>query len=283
MFDPLRTDSSRALDAASDPDRNAKIEQLLLGGLDCYFAGQYEQAINVWTRALFLDRSHARARAYIERARRALAERQRESEELLQSGVAAFNRGEGGEARRLITDAIDRGAPVDEALAILGRLDRIQHRPVSPLPGAAVGEALPNPAPPPARRGRRSAVVIGAAVIAVAALVTVAAWSLVSGAAQWQVPLTFEAQPPPPPAPRGPAFQPTIPLRGEMTLARARALAAGGRLHDAIAMLERVRPTDAQKEEADELRASLQRELIALTLSAETAAADHPSTEEPVR
>ena len=76
----------------------------------------YEQAINVWTRALFLDRSHARARAYIERARSALAERQRESEELLQSGVAAFERGEGDEARRLLQAAIDGGAPSDEAL-----------------------------------------------------------------------------------------------------------------------------------------------------------------------
>src|ERR1700722_14628742 len=74
-------------------DRDAKIEQLLLVGLDHYFASRYELAINVWTRALFLDRSHARARAYIDRARSAQAERQRESEELLQNGIAAFQRG----------------------------------------------------------------------------------------------------------------------------------------------------------------------------------------------
>src|SRR6476659_8553556 len=108
--DPLRTDTSRALDAAPDADRDAKIEQLLLAGLDHYFAAHYELAINVWTRALFFDRSHARARAYIDRARSALAERQRESEELLQNGVAAFTRGEGDEARRLMQAAIERGA-----------------------------------------------------------------------------------------------------------------------------------------------------------------------------
>src|SRR5262249_32709625 len=61
-------------------DRLALIEQLLLAGLDHYFIGQYEQAIHVWTRVFFLDRGHARARAYIERARCALAERQREAE-----------------------------------------------------------------------------------------------------------------------------------------------------------------------------------------------------------
>ena len=71
MSDPMPTDQSRAVDAMSDADRDAKIEQLLLVGLDHYFAAQYDQAINVWTRALFLDRSHPRARAYIERARSA--------------------------------------------------------------------------------------------------------------------------------------------------------------------------------------------------------------------
>ena len=83
-------------------------------------------AINVWSRALFFDRGYSRARAYIERARSALAERQRESEELLQKGVAAFDRGDGREARRLLNAAIDRGAHPEEALAVLNRLDRLE-------------------------------------------------------------------------------------------------------------------------------------------------------------
>src|SRR5438477_2070079 len=127
MSDPLRTDSPREPHPATEAERDAKIEQLLLAGLDHYFAGQYEHAINVWTRALFLDRSHARARAYIERARSALAEKQRQSEELLQCGLAAFERGEGDEARRLIEQAIVQGAPSDEALAVLDRLNRLEH------------------------------------------------------------------------------------------------------------------------------------------------------------
>src|SRR4029077_3610064 len=126
MSEAHRGDAAHADDPALNADRDAKLEQLLLVGLDHYFAGQYDHAINVWTRALFLDRSHPRARAYIERARSALAERQRESEELLQNGVAAFHRGETSEARRLLQAALDGGAPADEALAVLERLNRLE-------------------------------------------------------------------------------------------------------------------------------------------------------------
>src|SRR4029078_13594077 len=126
MSDPLRTDHARASEPVSEADREAKIAQLLLSGLDHYFSGQLDQAINVWSRALFLDRTHTRARAYIERARSALAERQREAEELLHNGVAAFDRGEASEARRLLAAAISQGAPPDEALAILDRLNRLE-------------------------------------------------------------------------------------------------------------------------------------------------------------
>ena len=122
MFDPLRHDESAL---STETGRNTRIEELLLAGLDHYFKGQHELAINVWTRVLFLDRSHARARAYIERARSAIAERQREGEELLQTGAAAFQRGDAAGARRLLTLCRRaRGLP-DEALALLDRLDRL--------------------------------------------------------------------------------------------------------------------------------------------------------------
>src|SRR6188474_3625487 len=102
MSDPLRTDAARAADALSDAERDARVEQLLLQGLDHYFTGAYETAIHVWTRVLFLDRGHDRARAYIERARGAQAERQRESEELLHRGIAAYETGDTDAARALL-------------------------------------------------------------------------------------------------------------------------------------------------------------------------------------
>ena len=133
-----------------------KIERLLLAGLDHYFQGQYERAIDVWSRVLFLDRSHARARAYIDRARAGLAERLRESEELVHTGVEAFERGDVGEARSLLTSAVERGGGRDEALTVLERLNRLEaatgdvtvgppKRPVAPSGGRgkAADVALP--------------------------------------------------------------------------------------------------------------------------------------------
>ena len=254
---------------ASDADRDAKIEQLLLVGLDHYFSARYEAAINVWTRALFLDRSHARARAYIERARSAVAERQRESEELLHDGVAAFHRGEGDEARRLLQAAIEGGAPSDEALAVLARLDRLE-LPVAPVEvdrelspdGRRAGRTL--------RRDRetvRDRASIGW-VITTAALLVLVAWGGYAASASgvdWRTVLLFND--PPAANVSSPVTDLSLPLprRGEVALDRARGLAAGGHLHEALTALEEVRATDSQKADADRLRGDIQRQLIALT------------------
>src|SRR5512136_42144 len=146
MADPHRSPPQRSADVISGIERETRIETLLLAGLDHYFAGEYEHAIGVWTRVLFLDRGHARARAYIERARSAVAERQRESEELLHRGVAAFERGEAEVARRLFGAVVDRDGPHEIALAYLDRLDRLE------ASGAAPDVVAEAPKAPPARR-----------------------------------------------------------------------------------------------------------------------------------
>jgi tetratricopeptide (TPR) repeat protein len=267
MSEAHRSDSAHAPDATSGAerdvkDRDAKIEQLLLVGLDHYFGARYEQAINVWTRALFLDRNHARARAYIERARTALAEGQRESEELLQTGVAAFHRGEGDEARRLLQAAIDRGAPPEEALAVLERLNRLE---------AAVTPAAPYRTPRVAS-GRAGATAGGgarswarmAAIFAPLVLIGVVylAWS---GLVDWRSLLFLRDAPvvtaAPPPVREGVL---PLPRRGEKALARAQSLVSAGHLHDALAALDGVRPTDPERADADTLRTSIQRQLLSL-------------------
>lgn len=271
MSDPLRTDLARALEGVPEPDRDAKIEQLLLAGLDHYFTAQHEQAINVWTRVLFLDRSHARARAYIERARSALAERQRASEELLQNGVAAFHRGEGDEARRLLQAAMTQGAPPDEALAVLDRLDRLEQgsvpRRASGVARTGRWQALPRP-----QRGGSSPV-FGIALFVLAVVLTAVAAVIVMTATpiEWRSLLSRQAPSASPVAPAASGPAPPVPRRGETALARARAFAAGGHLRDALTTLDLVRPTDPQKEDADRLRADVQRQIMALTAAAAAA------------
>jgi tetratricopeptide (TPR) repeat protein len=287
MSDAHRSDA-HADDAGSGSDRDAKIEQLLLVGLDHYFASRYELAINVWTRALFLDRSHARARAYIERARSALAERQRESEELLQTGVAAFDRGDGDEARRLLQAAIESGAPSEEALAILDRLDRFESV-VSPAPAVRSGRAVHARPPHAAGRSRRSVVALAAltavfvAVIALggfvatswdgesrdAFLAVIRSLSDAAGVGKPSVPAATVSAP----IARD-ASPPSLPRRGEASLTRARALVASGHLLDALTALDSVRATDPQKADADRLRADIQRQLLALTTLPASPSAD---------
>jgi tetratricopeptide (TPR) repeat protein len=264
MRDPLPTDAPRALDGAPDADRTAKIEQLLLAGLERYFAAEYEQAINVWTRALFLDRTHARARAYIELARGALAERQRESEELLQRGVAAFERGEGEEARRLLQTAMSRGAPLDEALAVLDRIDRLELSVAShPPPGVLrVPPARVQPHPPRAI-ATGALRLLGWAVVALGA-VAAGALALLSARPDLRSLAPRAALPATVAAPVEATTTLPLPRRGEDLLDRARALEASGRLREALATLEQVRPTDDEREDAERMRASIQRQLIAL-------------------
>ena len=263
MSDSLRSDRSRRLDAASGLDRDAKIERLLPLGLDHYFAAQYDQAINVLTRALFLDRSHPRARAYIECARSALAERQRKSEELLHTGVATFERGEGGEARRLLHAAIDGGAPPDEALVVLGRLDRLKT--TSPSDSPAPGPDKPRRLAPPRRGQQPSSTTDRISALSVAAVFAIGGYLVTRASPDW---LDWVAAREPSPA--GAVALLTrnsgapVPRRGEAALGRAQALVADGHLRDALVALDAVRVTDPQKPDADKLRATIQRELLAL-------------------
>jgi tetratricopeptide (TPR) repeat protein len=281
MSDPLRTDGARALDGAPDADRDAKIEQLLLSGLDQYFAGQYDQAINVWTRALFLDRSHPRARAYIERARSALAERQRQCEELLQNGVAAFHRGDADEARRLLQAAIDAGAPPEDALAFLERLNRLDSVRSRPTQSRPLGRrfALGGERTAGSRPARWAIGAISLVSVAAAAVAAFTYWNAID----WRS-LAGWPQGPAPPVTPTVREMPPLPRRGETALARASVLAAGGHLRDALALLDAVRPTDPQKPAADRLRAEIQRQLIAIaagTAPTGTGVADREDGQQP--
>jgi len=265
MSDPLRTglndrlDPTATSDGRIDAERDAKIEQLLLSGLDHYFASDYAQAIDVWTRALFLDRGHARARAYIERARSALAEQQRESDELLHNGIAAFERGEIEAARHLLNAAVERGGAHDVALAFLTRIDRISAAASAVDVAGPSSQAAPRPqtaADPPRRSLWRTSLFVVTAMALIG--YALASWDDARSLFPSLAPTTRE--PAQAPAAQEPLM---VPTSAETAMERARALFASGKLYDALRALELVRTTDPLRVDADRLKGTIQRELLA--------------------
>ncbi|HET7221540.1 MAG TPA: hypothetical protein VFJ02_25970 [Vicinamibacterales bacterium] len=261
MTDPLRSDHPPEAGEVPERERDARVEKLLLTGLDHYFTGQYELAISVWTRVLFLDRGHARAKAYIDRARSAVAERQREGEELLHTGVAAFDRGDAAAARDLLNSAVERGAAREEALSVLERLNRLEHANAHPA-RALVPRPLPDETPDaPLASGERTsssrAIWVSTGVLAGLAAAGLVAWIALTR------PGWFPARPSSAAPGTAPAFEPVpIPAPSELSLARARNLYENGRLRDAMAALASIGHSDPLKADADELRAAIQRRLL---------------------
>jgi hypothetical protein len=273
-------------------ERLALIEQLLLAGLDHYFIGQYEQAIHVWTRVFFLDRGHARARAYIERARCALAEHQREAEARGAEEAIAPRPGAGGAMaaasalaqspvphnraaaaeltdtlpaalprRRLSRRDLWRGVPESSILA-----DRAAAFASADLAAAGMmppGPQLAGPAgaiaavPRSGARVRTHVLLITLAVVLLcsAAYVVVARDRL---AIWWLTPAESTAA-----APLANLEEPLpLPRISEQTLARARSLFARGHLHEALQALSAVGADDPLRRDADTLLIEVERALL---------------------
>lgn len=253
MSEPLRTEPTSGREVPHPADSAAQIERLLLSGLDLYFAGQYQEAINIWTRVVFLERGHGRARAYIERARTAIAEQHREGDELFHQGRTAYERGNLDDARRLLTRAIDTGGSVDDALLLLQQINRF---------GSATPRVEAEPAPSNATSeprghepGRRWVRLAGGVAV-------------VSGLALFAAPLVSwfgngPAVTSGPAAVSGSVDSLPVVRTGAVALSRARQFYAGGHLADALRTLERIDVGDPVRSQADRLRGDIQRDLLA--------------------
>lgn len=250
MAEPRRLES----DAADVATRDSQTEALLVDGLDRYFTGKYEDAIHLWTRVLFLDRTHARARAYIDRARTALAERQRRAEELLHASSDLIAQGQFDKARRLLNQASAATGDDERVAALRVQLERGEraHAP-HVFPASAVVDAVPVAVPSRARwfwNGTTIAIGVGL-VIAAFVLSPAIRSSLGFG----------NAAPAPPPATDGASL--TVLSSSQVALVRARTLYDRGRLAEALQALQRIDPESADRAAADELRIDIQRLLLA--------------------
>lgn len=259
------TDAPRPAEQTTErPSRaDSRVEQLLSEGLEHYFNGRFEDAIHLWTRVLFLDRHHASARAYIERARSGIAERLRRTDESLQTIAGLLDAGHAIDARHRLNEVVTVTGDDERTAALRARLERLER--------AGGGAHRIHAAQDPAAAWwvRVRAMVnyrlrfrhVAAAAIVVVGAVTLSSPALISF-------LGFGA---PAPASTGSVAPVTAPVLsgGDVALIRARALYARGRLADALAALDRVGSEQNTRVEADRLRVEIQRVLLA--------AADEPA------
>lgn len=252
------SDPRRLPHADDQTERDAQIDALVDAGLDRYFAGGFEDAIHLWTRVLFLDRTHQRARAYIDRARTGLAERQRRSDELLHASRDLLDRGQPEASRRLLSEAMAAHADEAQASALHARLDRLERAgALQPLAPPVAPVAVPGWSWLDARRRMWRWLLPAAAtmVMAVAAALVVVEWG--TGA-------------PPAEGFRPASAPPPILSRSQVAIVRARALFGQGRLAEALAVLDRVAPDGPERAAADALRIEIQQLLLASVWTAPT-------------
>jgi cytochrome c-type biogenesis protein CcmH/NrfG len=110
----LRTDEA-GKPAGPVSDVAAKTEELGLQGEELYRQGLFQQAIHVWTRILFLDRTNLEARGAIERAKRDIAERQRRLDLEIAEAARLFEEGDVEASRLRVRSVLSVDASHPEA------------------------------------------------------------------------------------------------------------------------------------------------------------------------
>jgi tetratricopeptide (TPR) repeat protein len=230
--------------------RDSQIDALLEEGLDRYFNNRYEDAIHIWTRVLFLDRNHPRARAYVDRARTALAEVHRRSEEMLQASRELLEQGKTDDARQLLAEAIATTGDDLQSAALRAHLERRERASIVSASGSDVQQALETvPGWTWKPRTLGAPVIIGVAAGFVVAVLGVAAILNLGDSDPSPIVTSINAP------------LPTL-SSSQVALVRARALFARGRHAEALQKLDGVAAGSPERPAADALRIEIQQQLL---------------------
>jgi tetratricopeptide (TPR) repeat protein len=141
---------------SSPSELEPKIDELMRQGDRLVRSGRYQQAIHVWTRILFLDRGSYPARDAIEKAKRMLAERQREIDMMVLDATQFHRDGDRQKAKKLLDHVLSIDPRHTEARSLWEKLDTLERRGENSLSSNA--ELEMEPSPRPRRRARRGAV-----------------------------------------------------------------------------------------------------------------------------
>jgi tetratricopeptide (TPR) repeat protein len=226
---------ARPAPAADSDKAEHEVAQLLRQGDDAAARGDYEAAIEVWSRIFLIDINSVEAVTRIENARQDMAEGNKQVSETLRQGREAFEAGDLAAARTAFLQVLAVEASEPTARSFLDRIEQEMRgaahssSPSEPALDEGLEEVAPPPAEPaPKRKAGRLAVRVNpqVAMIGAAFVVLVAAGS-------WLV-----LRQPKPVAP------PASPARRGGSLEKATAFFQEGKIPETIAELKRIRPSD---------------------------------------
>jgi tetratricopeptide (TPR) repeat protein len=260
-------DFSSASFETSDDDRR-KIDQYLADGDRAYDGGDFQQAIDLWSRIFLIDVTNDPASERIEKAKTKRRDTEQKVEPLITSAVAAFDRRDFDGARDKFNEALradpanatahDYLARLSNAVAEGGAAAKVSDYapppaekhdifadddlggtyevPIAPPPKRATEEKKPAAKPLPAAPAKRSS--MGAIIGIVAAVV-------VAGAIWFAYTKLFSK----------PAYEPSA---AKAIIAEATRLGQQGKYDLAIAKLQDVKPEDPQHDAAVVMIADMQ-------------------------
>ncbi len=149
---PTPTDETAPIESPAEPE-DARIAALMQEGQAAFDAGEYQTAIDAWSRVFLIDLDHTAASERVEEARRLMAEREREAEELFHVALEKLRAGDSAGARKTLEATLERQPG---HIGAHEHLDRLKAGVVDPPAGATAGdltadptEAIPPPSPVP--------------------------------------------------------------------------------------------------------------------------------------
>jgi tetratricopeptide (TPR) repeat protein len=109
--------------ASLDTDSEKRIDDLLKEGQVAFEKGDYQPAIDAWSRIFLIDIDHAEASRRIELARKLKAEVERQIEEAFHEGISRFEAGETDAAREAFNKVLEMQSAHIGATEYLEKLD----------------------------------------------------------------------------------------------------------------------------------------------------------------
>ena len=244
----------RASAASSQQDEagsEQEITLLLKQGQDAANRGDYDGAIEIWSRIFLIDINNVEAVTRIEQARQDMAASDQKVPEMIRRGRDEFDAGDLDAARTTFLEALTADPNEPTAREYLDRIEKEMASMLTPAAGPEPGPEASSESedlgpveasePPKAIRPPGRRVHPGVPAIAAVFLVLVAAGT-------WFVLRQPKTAAPPPPPPRAAG-----------SLEKATAFFHEGRIPETIAELKRIRPTDPDYEKAKALLDTLSR------------------------